>query len=56
MSVEIFDFLKKLFNERDFRLYMIGSTSRDFLLGKEISDFDFVTDAKPYEVKEFLAK
>ena len=33
---------------------MIGSTSRDFLLGKEISDFDFVTDAKPYEVKEFL--
>ena len=54
MSVEIFDFLKKLFNERDFRLYMIGSTSRDFLLGKEISDFDFVTDAKPYEVKEFL--
>ena len=54
MSVEIFDFLKKLFNERDFRLYMIGSTSRDFLLGKEIFDFDFVTDAKPYEVKEFL--
>ena len=54
MSVDIFDFLKKLFNERDFRLYMIGSTSRDFLLGKEISDFDFVTDAKPYEVKEFL--
>lgn len=33
---------------------MIGSTSRDFLLGKEIFDFDFVTDAKPYEVKEFL--
>lgn len=54
MNVEIFDFLKKLFNERDYRLYMIGSTSRDFLLGKEISDFDFVTDAKPYEVKEFL--
>ena len=54
MNVEIFDFLKKLFNERDYRLYMIGSTSRDFLLGKEISDFDFVTDAKPCEVKEFL--
>ena len=54
MPVEIFDNLKKLFNERGFRLYMIGSSSRDFLLNREILDYDFVTDATPNEVKSFL--
>ncbi len=31
---------------------MIGGTSRDFLLGLEISDYDFVTDATPNEIKD----
>lgn len=33
---------------------MIGSTSRDFLLKREIEDYDFVTDATPDEVLTFL--
>ena len=34
---------------------MIGGTSRDFLLDIEILDYDFVTDATPEEMREFLA-
>ena len=33
---------------------MIGSTSRGFLLKREIEDYDFVTDATPDEVLTFL--
>ncbi len=51
---EIFDELKTLFNKNNYRLYMIGSTSRDFLLKREIEDYDFVTDATPDEVLTFL--
>ncbi len=51
---EIFDFLINKFKDHNFNLYMIGSTSRDFLLNKEIDDYDFVTDATPDEVLTFL--
>lgn len=51
---EIFDFLKTIFNEHSYRLYMIGGTSRDYLLGLEIKDYDFVTDATPLEIASFL--
>ena len=50
----IFDYLKGIFNRNGFRLYMIGGTSRDYLLNLEIDDYDFVTDAKPNEVEKFL--
>ena len=33
---------------------MIGGSSRDFLLGVDFTDYDFVTDATPDEMKEFL--
>ena len=51
---EIFEYLKKFFKEHNFHLYMIGSTSRDFLMKREIEDYDFVTDATPDEVLSFL--
>lgn len=50
----VFDTLKEIFNRNKFRLFMIGSTSRDYLLNNEINDYDFVTDATPEEVKIFL--
>lgn len=50
----VFDTLKEIFNRNKFRLFMIGSTSRDYLLNNEINDYDFVTDATPEEVKKFL--
>ena len=33
---------------------MIGGTSRDYLLNLKINDYDFVTDAKPFEIELFL--
>ena len=33
---------------------MIGGTSRDFLLNREVLDYDFVTDATPEDMKKFL--
>lgn len=50
----IFNYLKDIFNKHGFRLLMIGSASRDYLLGKDIIDYDFVTDATPFEIKKFL--
>ena len=54
MRIEIFDKLATLFEENGYRLYMIGGTSRDFLLNRDVLDYDFVTDAKPVEMKKFL--
>lgn len=55
MNKEIFVNLAKLFNSHGYRLYMIGGTTRDYLLGREVLDYDFVTDATPSEMKEFLS-
>ena len=55
--MELLKLLKKatkLFNSHGFSLYAVGGTVRDFLLEKEITDFDFVTDATPDEMKLFL--
>ena len=54
MRDEAFEILKILFNQNGYRLYMVGGTSRDFLLGRDYEDRDFVTDATPEEEKSFL--
>lgn len=51
---KIFDYLKDIFYKNGFSLYMIGSTSRDYLLNREILDYDFVSDATPSDIKKFL--
>jgi tRNA nucleotidyltransferase (CCA-adding enzyme) len=49
-------FLKyaKIFGEHGFHLYMVGGTARDYLLEQPYTDFDFVTDAKPDDMRKFL--
>ena len=54
MRIEAFDFLKDVFSKNGFRLYVVGGTVRDFLLGKEITDLDFATDATPEEEMKFI--
>jgi len=54
MDLTIFKSLAKQFNDNGFRLYMIGGTTRDYLLGLEVLDYDFVTDATPDDMKTFL--
>lgn len=50
----IFDELAELFSQHNYRLYMIGGTTRDYLLNNDISDYDFVSDATPDEIRCFL--
>ena len=38
MKNPIFEHFKSLFNENGFRLYMVGGTSRDYLLNIDILD------------------
>ncbi|MDD7316551.1 MAG: hypothetical protein PUG55_03860 [Bacillales bacterium] len=54
MGLEIFKTLIDIFHQNNFRIYMIGGTSRDYLLGKSFFDYDFVTDATPEQMKTFL--
>jgi len=46
--------LAKIFNEHGYRLYIVGGATRAYLLDKDCSDYDVVTDATPEQIKEFL--
>lgn len=54
-KLEIYRNLATLFDSKGFLLYLVGGTVRDYLLGKELTDMDLVTDATPSEMKEFLS-
>ena len=56
MDSKINDYLKlnKLFEENGYKLYLVGGTVRDYLLGISLTDMDAVTDATPEEMKAFL--
>lgn len=51
---DIFLELADIFDRHGFHLYMIGGTSRDFLLGRECEDYDFCSDALVEEMMTFL--
>ena len=46
--------LAKVFKDHGYRLYLVGGTVRDILLGLPLTDMDAVTDATPDQMKEFL--
>ena len=46
--------LSKVFSDHGYRLYLVGGTVRDLLLGLPLTDMDAVTDATPDEMKGFL--
>lgn len=54
MQDSTFDSLAQIFTDNGFSLYMVGGTSRDFLLGRKYADWDFACDAAPMEMKTFL--
>lgn len=54
-KLKIYRNLAALFDSKGFLLYLVGGTVRDYLLGKELTDMDLVTDAAPSEMKEFLS-
>lgn len=42
--------------DKGFEAYVVGGAVRDFLLGRQISDYDITTDALPEEIKSIFAK
>ena len=38
------------FRSKKFQIYIVGGAVRDLLMGKEVTDWDFTTDAKPQEI------
>lgn len=44
--------IARLFANAGFRLYLVGGSVRDLLLGRENSDLDFATDAHPGQILE----
>ena len=54
MQHELFKFLDKLFKENGFSIFEVGGSVRDEILGLEVFDFDFATDATPEEMIKFL--
>ena len=54
MQNELFKFLDKKFKENGFSIFEVGGSVRDELLGFEVFDFDFATDATPEEMMKFL--
>ena len=46
--------LFKLFNKEGYKLYIVGGAVRDYLLGRDIEDYDFATSAPPSKSVNFL--
>lgn len=54
MNLDVFKQLADIFNNRGYSLYLVGGAVRDYLLGKDIFDFDIVSDALPNEIKDIF--
>ena len=54
MPLKPFIELTTLFQSHGFRLWLIGGSTRDYLLKRPIIDFDLTTDALPTQMQTFL--
>ena len=46
---EVKEILEK-FQKAKFQIYIVGGAVRDLIMGREVNDWDFTTDAKPEEI------
>ena len=53
-KLSLFIELVGLFNKHGYQLFLVGGSTRDYLLNITLSDMDLVTDATPDESKSFL--
>ena len=54
-KIIIYQRLAKTFEEHGYKLYLVGGTVRDYLLGKQLTDMDAVSDAVPEQIIAFLS-
>ena len=50
---QVKDFLK-VFNKNGFQIYIVGGAVRNLLLNKEITNWDFTTNATPKQILKFF--
>ncbi len=50
---EVKDILDK-FEKAKFQIYIVGGAVRDLMMGREVNDWDFTTDAKPEEILKLI--
>ncbi len=53
-KISLFQELADLFNKHGYQLYLVGGSTRDYLLNIPLTDMDLVTDATPEDTKSFL--
>ena len=53
-KIQEFQKLAQIFISHGFNLFLVGGTVRDYLLNKELTDMDAVSDATPIEILSFL--
>ena len=53
-KISLFQELADIFNKHGYQLFLVGGSTRDFLLNIPLTDMDLVTDATPEETKSFL--
>ena len=53
-KIKTFVRLADLFNQNGYQLYLVGGSTRDYLLNIPLTDMDVVTDATPEQEKMFL--
>lgn len=44
----------EIFKKNGFQLYLVGGAVRDCLMGKDVHDYDFATNAKPEDVQKIF--
>lgn len=57
MTFQLPPFVKKIikkFQEKDFEIYIVGGAVRDLIMGKEVVDWDFTTNATPEQILEIF--
>ena len=53
---EILQRINKIFTQNGYEAFLVGGAVRDLILGKEISDYDIATNAKPEDVIRIFHK
>ena len=53
-KISLFQELADIFNKHGYQLFLVGGSTRDYLLNIPLTDMDLVTDATPEETKSFL--
>ncbi len=53
-TLDKFKRVAQTFFENGFDLYLVGGSSRDYILGRDFDEFDCTTNATPNDIKMFL--